>query len=277
MFHHLLARPLVIKANTPAVLFAFGPLVIRWYALAYMAGIIGGILYLGRLIRAPAAPMAQRHVDDLVLWLTGGIILGGRIGHILFYGLHPGSAYLEHPLAMLEIWKGGMSYHGGMIGVTLALLAFSRRHGLEFLRVHDYVAVVSPIGLFFGRLANFFNGELWGAKTTAAWGVVFQGVDAIDTPRHPSQLYEAGLEGLVLFAVLNWLFWKTEARRWPGFFCGLFLLLYGIFRFSIEFIREADADLVGKTGLLHTGQWLCIPMILGGLYLTATAKSRARV
>jgi phosphatidylglycerol:prolipoprotein diacylglycerol transferase len=221
--------------------------------------------------------MARRHADDLVFYASLGVILGGRIGYVLFY--RP-LFYLEHPIEIVRLWDGGMSFHGGVIGTSLGIMYLAWKQKLEWLRLHDYVAGVVPIGLFTGRLANFVNAELWGAPTTVPWAVRFPevigGMSVLGPPRHPSQLYEAILEGLVLFAILAFLFWKTQARYQPGKIVGAFLLFYGLFRFAVEFVREPDAQLVEfaqATGL-HMGQWLCVPMILGGAYLMATAKGR---
>jgi phosphatidylglycerol---prolipoprotein diacylglyceryl transferase len=261
---------LTIQANQqPGITLPFG-LKIRFYALAYLSGIIMAWWYVKRMLRAPYAPMSELHADDFIMWATLGVVLGGRLGHILFYD--PEGLYLKDPLTMLMLWKGGMSFHGGVMGVTLAIILFSRVHKLNWLRMHDYIACGVPFGMFFGRLANFANGELWGAPTSLPWAVIFHGADAIDTPRHPSQLYQAGLEGLVLFAILWFLFWKTDARQKPGMLVGNFILWMGVFRFLVEFVRVADDQMVGKTGALHMGQWLCVPMILGGLFLIARAQ-----
>jgi phosphatidylglycerol:prolipoprotein diacylglycerol transferase len=250
---------------------------LRWYSLAYLAGIFIGYWYLLRLLKAPGAPMARRHADDLVFYAALGIILGGRIGYVLFYNL---SFYLQHPLDILKLWDGGMSFHGGMLGTVLGIIYLSRKEKLPWLRVHDYVACCVPFGLFFGRLANFVNHELWGAPTDVPWAVSFpeviNGLLQTGPPRHPSQLYEAILEGVVLFLVLWAMFWKTKARYEPGKLVGTFVFLYGIFRFLVEFVREPDAQLTEfaqATGL-HMGQWLSVPMILLGAYLMWTAKGR---
>jgi len=250
---------------------------LRWYSLAYLAGIFAGYFYLLKLLDQPGAPLARRHADDLVFYASLGVILGGRIGYVLFYNL---GYYLSNPLDILKLWDGGMSFHGGVIGVTLGILYLSRKNGLQWLRVHDYVACTVPFGLFFGRLANFVNHELWGARTTVPWAVRFPediaGMMVLGPPRHPSPLYEAALEGIVLFAILWTMFWKTQARYEPGKLVGAFIFFYGIFRFGVEYIREPDAQLTGfaaATGL-HMGQWLSLPMILGGLYLMLTAKGR---
>ena len=246
---------------------------LKWYSIAYIAGIVVGWLYLMRLLRAPGAPMAKRHVEDLVFYATLGVILGGRIGYVLFY-----DPKLFLSMGFFKLWEGGMSFHGGVLGVTLGILWFARRNQLDWLRIHDYVACCAPFGLFFGRLANFVNGELWGKTTSASlpWGMIFPtgGPD----PRHPSQLYEAGLEGLLLGLVLWFFFWRTKARYEPGKLVGIFILGYGLARYFVEFFREADSQyltdpILGTAGT-HMGQLLCLPMIAGGIYLIWTAKSR---
>jgi phosphatidylglycerol:prolipoprotein diacylglycerol transferase len=222
--------------------------------------------------------MARRHADDMVFYAALGIILGGRLGYVLFYNL---GWYLQNPVDILKLWDGGMSFHGGVIGTTLGILFLARKEKLSWLRVHDYVACCVPFGLFFGRLANFVNHELWGAETSVPWAVRFPEMTAIGATilgpaRHPTQIYEALLEGVVLFLILWWMFWKTEARYQPGKLVGAFLFFYGLFRFGVEFVREPDLQLVEfaqATGL-HMGQWLSLPMILGGLYLMLTAKRR---
>jgi phosphatidylglycerol:prolipoprotein diacylglycerol transferase len=258
-------------------IFSIGWFQLRWYSVAYLAGIFIGYWYLLKLLKQPGAPMARRHADDLVFYAALGIIFGGRLGYVLFYNL---PFYLEHPVDILKLWDGGMSFHGGVIGTSLGILYLSWKEKLQWLRIHDYVACCVPFGLFFGRLANFVNQELWGAPTNVPWAIRFVENTiygpALGPPRHPSQLYEAGLEGLVLFAILWFMFWRTKARYEPGKLVGAFILFYGIFRFAIEFIREPDAQLAGfaqATGL-HMGQWLTVPMIVGGIYLMATAKKR---
>ena len=253
------------------VLLSIGPFDLRWYSLAYITGILLGWWYLLRLVAQPGAPMSRRHADDLVFYATMGIILGGRIGYILFYGW----SMFAHPLQMLRLWDGGMSFHGGVIGTSLGLILFARANGLNWLRVHDYVACCVPFGLGFGRLANFVNGELWGRASDAPWAIVFPGGGEV--ARHPSQLYEAGLEGVALFAVLWFAFWRTRARYEPGKLVGLFLLGYGAARFVVEFFREPDRQFDGTIFAawgFHMGQFLCLPMIAGGLWLVATARAR---
>ena len=253
------------------VLFHIGPFSLRWYSLGYLAGILVGWWYLLKLIDRPGAPMARRHADDMVFYATLGIILGGRLGYVLFYKL---GFYLENPLDIFKVWDGGMSFHGGMIGTSLGIFYLSRKNGLNWLRIHDYVACSVPFGLFFVRLANFVNGELWGRQTDAPWGVIFPHGGPF--PRHPSQIYEAGLEGIVLFLILWFLFWRTDARYYPGRLVGTFLLGYGVGRFVVEFWREPDQHLIDfahDTGL-HMGQWLSLPMILAGAWFIATSKKR---
>jgi len=257
--------------------FSIGFFTLRWYSLAYIAGIVIGWWYMLRLIAQPGAPMTRRDADDLVFYATLGVILGGRIGYVIFYAPEMFLA----PLRILRLWDGGMSFHGGVIGVSLAIIVFARKNGLQWLRIHDYVGCCVPFGLFFGRLANFVNGELWGKPTDAPWGIVFEStvpVGMIEPARHPSQLYEAGLEGLLLFVILWFFFWRTKARYDPGKLTGIFLVGYGLARFTIEFFREPDSQLrefAADTGL-HMGQWLCLPMIAGGLYLILTSAGRRR-
>lgn len=245
-----------------------GFLQIRWYSLAYIAGIIVGWWYLLKLLAQPGAPMARRHADDFVFYATLGIILGGRIAYILFYK----PEMIADPIQMVKLWEGGMSFHGGVLGVTCAIIYLARKNGLNWLRIHDYVACCVPFGLFFGRLANFVNGELWGRPTTVPWGIVFP--RAGDLPRHPSQLYEAGWEGILLFSILWFMFWKTDARYQPGKLVGTFLLVYGAGRFILESFRQPDEGLEHLWWGLTMGQTLCAPMIIGGLYLILTAKGR---
>ena len=258
--------------------FSIGFFTLRWYSLAYIGGILLGWWYLLKLLAQPGAPMARRHADDLVFYATLGIILGGRLGYVLFYA----PEMILQPLRILRLWDGGMSFHGGVLGVSLGLILFARKHQLNWLRVHDYIACCVPFGLFFGRLANFVNGELWGKPTDVAWGIVFARTvpfGMIEPARHPSQLYEAGLEGLALFALLWFAFWRTKARYEPGKLVGLFLLGYGLARFTVEFFREPDdqfRDFAGGffANTIHMGQVLTLPMIVGGLYLVLTAKGR---
>jgi len=253
------------------IAFSVFGLPIRWYALAYLAGIFLGYWYLLKLISQPGAPMARRHADDMIFYAMLGIILGGRLGYVLFYNLE---SYLKDPAGIFRLWDGGMSLHGGVLGVLIAIWYVTRKEKLSFLRFCDYIACTIPFGLFLGRLANFVNGELWGRITDVPWAIIFPrgGVE----PRHPSQLYEAGLEGIVMMAVLAFLFWRTDARYKPGFLVGMASIIYGISRFVVEYFREPDVqrmNVVEATGL-SMGQWLTVPMILIGLWLVVTAKRR---
>lgn len=245
---------------------------LRWYSLAYLAGIVLGYWHLTRMAKAPGAPLAQRHCDDLFFYCTLGIVLGGRLGYATFYA----PELWANPGELVKLWHGGMSFHGGLIGTLLAIAWVSWRGGLNFLRVADYLATCVPFGLLFGRLANFVNGELWGRVTDVSvpWAMVFP--DGGSLPRHPSQLYEAALEGFVLMVVLLLMFWKTRARFRPGLLVGMFTLGYGLSRFTVEFFREPDRQLtwlVQDTGF-SMGQWLTVPMILIGLFLVARALMR---
>ena len=245
---------------------------IKWYSLAYLAGIIFAYWHLTRELRLPGAPMAQRHAEDLFFYATLGVIVGGRLGYATFYA----PELLTHPQDLIKLWQGGMSFHGGLIGTTLAMAWVSWRGRLDFLRVCDYVSPCVPVGLFFGRCANFVNGELWGRKVNGSlpWAMVFPGAGPV--ARHPSQLYEAGREGLVLGAVLITLFWATRARWRQGLLVGVYAAGYGLARFTVEFFREPDAqlqDFAHATGL-SMGQWLTMPMIAIGLALIVRALRR---
>jgi phosphatidylglycerol:prolipoprotein diacylglycerol transferase len=215
-------------------------------------------------IRKGLAPVTREAFDDLIFYGVLGVILGGRLGYVLFY--KPGY-YAAHPLEIFYVWQGGMSFHGGLLGVMAAMAFAARKHRVDYLRLMDFVAPLCPLGLAAGRLANFINGELWGRATDLPWGMVFRG--AGPEPRHPSQLYQFALEGLALFVVLWWFSAKPRPR---GQVSGLFLIGYGAFRFIAEFAREPDAFL-GLLALgLSMGQWLCLPMIAGGLWLFAWAR-----
>ncbi|MES2288781.1 MAG: prolipoprotein diacylglyceryl transferase [Pseudomonadota bacterium] len=245
---------------------------LRWYSLGYIAGIILGWWYLSKLLKQPGAPMAQRHADDFVFYATLGIILGGRIGYVLFYK----PEMLQTPLEVLKVWEGGMSFHGGLIGISLAVILFAWRNKLDLMRVLDYVGCATPFGEFLVRLANFVNGELWGRPTNLPWGIVFPGGG--DVPRHPSQLYEAGLEGIGLFLLLGFLFWKTDARYYPGRLAGAGLTYYAAVRFALEGVRAPDAGLENLWWGLTMGQTLSVPVLLVGLWLLlGSGKRRARV
>lgn len=245
---------------------------IRWYSLGYLAGILLGYWLLLKLLAKPGAPMSREHADDMILYATLGIIVGGRLGYIFFYQ----PSILQNPVDIFKLWEGGMSLHGGTLGTIFAIWLLARKYKLSFLRVCDYIACVIPFGLFLVRLANFVNDELWGRVTDVPWAIVFPngGLE----PRHPSQLYEAALEGLLMAAIMWPLFFKTDARYKPGFLFGTAALIYGLSRFAVEFVREPDQQLqwlVQASGL-SMGQWLTIPMILIGLFLIATAAGRRK-
>jgi phosphatidylglycerol---prolipoprotein diacylglyceryl transferase len=249
--------------------FSIGWFTLRWYSLAYLAGIVLGYWHLTRMVKAPGAPLAQRHADDLFFYCTLGIIIGGRLGYATFYD----TSLWADPVALLKLWNGGMSFHGGLIGVLLAITWVARSGGLSFLRVCDYIAVCVPFGMLFGRLANFVNGELWGRVTESAvpWAMVFPG--AGELPRHPSQLYQAGLEGAALIVIMLWLFWKTRARWKPGLLVGTFTLGMALARFFAEFYREPDsqlAEFAARTGL-SMGQWLTVPLVAVGAFFLIRA------
>ena len=260
-----------------------GSFMLRYYSLAYLLGVIFAYWHTSKALKQPGAPMAQRHADDLFFYCTLGVILGGRLGYALFYtGGDTGipSAFTDFSgegfvsWKLLRLWDGGMSFHGGLMGVTAAMAWVAWQGKLNFIRVVDYVAVGVPMGMLLGRLANFINGELWGRVTDVPWAMVFPEAD--DLPRHPSQLYQAGLEGLALLVIMLSLFWFTRARYRPGLLAGVFTLGMGIARFVNEFFREPDkqlADLVLRTGL-SMGQWLTIPLILTGLIVVLFALRR---
>lgn len=246
-----------------------GPIAIRWYALAYIAGLMGGWQYCLQLAKRPPNQVTPLQIDDFVIWATLGVILGGRLGYVLFY--KPGY-YFENPMEILMVWKGGMSFHGGLIGVSLAMIWYTRRRGVPLLAFTDIVAAGTPIGLFFGRIANFINAELWGRVTDVSWGVIFP--RGGPQPRHPSQLYEAALEGLVLFAVLAVMLFRYDAMRRPGLLTGALLTGYSIARILVETVREPDAHISFLAFGTTYGQWLSLPMMIGGLYLIRRALRR---
>ena len=253
------------------VLIEIGPLAIRWYALAYLAGFILGWRYCLWLARQnPSGPSPQLF-DDFLTWAVIGTVLGGRLGYVLFY---QSAHYLQNPAEVLQVWHGGMSFHGGMLGVIFATWLFTRRHKISFFAFSDLLACVTPIGLFFGRIANFINGELYGRASDVPWAVIFP--RGGDIPRHPSQLYEALLEGLILFLLLGWLAQNRQLRQRTGFLSGLFLFGYALFRFTAEFFREPDAQLGFLYAGATMGQLLCVPMMAAGLIIIARAlKSRS--
>lgn len=268
---------------------------LRWYALAYIVGILIGWRIVVATVKRAAlwpndtAPIIPRQLEDMLTWIIIGVIAGGRLGYVLFYNLPD---YIAEPLSVIRIWDGGMSFHGGMLGVIIAVWLYSRKNGLPELQVGDGVAIGVPIGLFLGRIANFINAELWGRPTDLPWGVVFPGYAAQDCgqlvglcARHPSQLYEALMEGLILGAVMLYLAYRRGALKRPGTLIGVFLMGYGSARFIVEFFRQPDAQFISEgnpLGLaLHIGgygftmgQLLSLPMIALGLYLVIRARRR---
>ena len=261
------------------VLIQFGPFAIRWYALAYIAGLLIGWRYCVSLARRPPHVIDPAELDDFLVWVTLGVVLGGRIGYVLFYNL---LFYLQHPLEALKIWTGGMSFHGGAIGVVAATYLFTRRRKIDFLRLSDMLVCAVPIGLFLGRLANFVNGELYGRPTDVWWAMVFPS-DPTRLPRHPSQLYEAALEGVVLFIILYVLQRYTSARLYRGLLSGVFLAGYAVARIVCEYFREPDRQLGyllgGNTpdqlGGLTMGQLLSIPVVIVGIWLIRRSRRDA--
>lgn len=249
-----------------------GPIAIRWYALAYLTGLLGGWWYLRYLSRRTPGGPTDDQADDFLVWATLGVVLGGRLGYVLFY---KPSYYLANPLDIVKVWQGGMSFHGGVLGVFIAIYLFARLRGLSFLRMGDLVCTVAPMGLFFGRIANFINGELWGRPAPdVPWAVVFPHGGPV--PRHPSQLYEAALEGLVLLVVLHVLWRAPALRARQGFLAGAFLTGYGLSRFIVEFYREPDTFLGTVAAGMTMGQLLSLPMILAGAALMlASARFRS--
>lgn len=281
-------RPEIFAIDIFGITFA-----LRWYALAYIAGLLIGWRLVLRAIRTPrlwtkAAPLDAEQLDRLLTWIILGVVIGGRLGFVLFY--QPGY-YLSNPAEILRVWEGGMSFHGGFLGVVVAALWFCQREGIPLLPMADLLALAAPPGLLLGRIANFINAELWGRPTTLPWGVAFPGEAAQScaeglTPcvRHPSQLYEAGLEGLLLGAVLLWLAFRADsAFRRPGLIAGTFFAGYGIARFLVEFFRQPDAQFVtadNPLGLylhlgghgLTAGQLLSLPMVLAGVWFVLRAR-----
>jgi len=256
------------------IIVAYGPFAIRWYALSYIAGILVGWWYAKRLVAnqrlwtPAAAPLKPIDIDDLIVWATLGIILGGRTGYVLFYDL---ARFFQNPLEIFAVWNGGMSFHGGFLGTILAMVLFARSRRIPVWSLIDVVAAAVPFGLFFGRLANFINGELFGRATDVPWAMVFP-LDIHQLPRHPSQLYEAALEGIVFFLVLR-LFTHTFHRLpFPSFVSGIFCVGYGSARVLVEFFREPDIQIGFLAGGLTMGMALSIPMILFGIFLMVRAS-----
>jgi phosphatidylglycerol:prolipoprotein diacylglycerol transferase len=268
--------PLLIAFPTfDPVAIAIGPIVIRWYALAYIGGIVFGWIYARALVKneklwGGPAPITLALLDDFILWVTVGIIVGGRTGYVLFYNL---PFFIEHPAEILELWKGGMSFHGGFMGCVIAVMWFARKNGISILSLGDITTAVGPIGLFLGRIANFINSELWGrpADPDLPWAMIFP--NGGPDPRHPSQLYEAGLEGILLFTVLAVMI-RFGALKRPGLILGSFIALYGLARIAGEHFREPDPQLGFLWGGLTMGMLLSVPMVIVGAIIIVAAWRR---
>lgn len=255
----------------PAIV-RIGPIAIRWYALAYIAGLLGGWKYTRWLVSRPPFAMSPLQVDDFLVWATMGVVLGGRLGYVLFY---KPLYYLAHPAEIVMVWQGGMSFHGGALGVIVAIVLFARHNKLNLLAIGDTICTVVPMGLLFGRIANFINGELFGrpAPEDLPWAMIFPAGGPV--PRHPSQLYEAGMEGLILLCVMHLLWRNASFRMRPGALSGAFLAGYGIARIIGEFFRQPDANLGFLWGGATMGQLLSIPLVLVGAVLIVRAKAPA--
>lgn len=254
------------------ILFHLGPLPIRWYSLAYIAGILLGLWYMNFLAKKRGLKLPPRFLDDLFCAIVIGIIVGGRLGHVLFY--NP-LEYLQHPMEIFKTWLGGMSFHGGAVGAILGTVWAGRRHNIEPWKLLDLAACASPIGIFFGRLANFINGELFGKPTTLLWGVIFYNTGGGPVPRHPSQIYEALTEGLLLFLILTLCFFRYKAYKRPRTLSGLFCIFYSLFRFAMEFFKEQHHELDSLVDYLTMGQLLSIIMLLAGAVVLFTRPTRS--
>lgn len=252
------------------IAFSLGPLSVRWYGLMYLLAFIQFILLGRRRLSQQGGPISREELDDLLFYGVLGVIIGGRLGQVVFY--EP-AYYLAHPLEILAVWKGGMSFHGGFLGVLAAMALWARKHGQHWLTVTDFIAPLAPLGLAAGRIGNFINGELWGRLTDPSlpWAMVFPQSGTLD-PRHPSQLYHVALEGLLLFALLWW--WTAKARP-RGSASGMFLAGYGTCRFITEYFREPDQGIFGLSYTISMGQWLSLPMILAGLVLLLASRRKS--
>lgn len=261
-------KPLLPFPDFDPVLVHIGPFAIRWYALAYVAGILLGWRYVAGLVKNAGlwgprgAPATVPQIDDLILWITLGVIVGGRLGHVFFY---TPEIIISDPVEILKTWNGGMSFHGGTLGVLVAVMVFAHRNKVDLFRLGDAVTACVPIGLFFGRVANFINGELWGRPTSVPWAIVFPNAGIM--PRHPSQLYEAALEGIVLFLILRWATHGAKLLQRRGVVAGMFFLGYAVFRTFVENFREPDSYLPNFPFGLTMGMMLSTPMVLFGLWL----------
>lgn len=269
--------PVIAFPVIDPIIFQIGPFALRWYAVAYIAGLVGGWWYVRAQVQNPklwptsGAPYTVEDIDDFLTWTTLGVILGGRLGYVLFYDL---ASYASDPLSILYVWQGGMSFHGGLLGVIVAMILFARSRSASALSLFDIIGAAAPIGLFFGRIANFINAELWGRPTDVAWAMVFPTADS--QPRHPSQLYQAFGEGLVLF-VLCFVAVRMGGLKRPGLVGGLFTAGYGIARFLAEYVRAFDVQVGLIGGFITMGQLLSLPMIIAGILLVVLSSKPRNV
>ena len=263
-----------INQNLDPIAFSVGSFDVRWYGLAYLAGFLLGGFVLYRVAKRWKLGISAEDVVTLVVFAACGILLGARLGYCLFYG---NGYYLQHPLDILKVWEGGMSFHGGLLGAIVAIILVARYLRIPFLTLADLITIAAPVGLFFGRCANFINGELWGAPTTLPWGVVFATTGGGPLPRHPSQLYEAILEGLVLLVIMLILARRNNPPRPQGTFAGVFMLCYGIFRIAVEFVRVPDVQLGYLAGdWLTMGICLSVPLVVAGVVFLLWAHRAQR-
>ena len=260
---------LLIHPSIDPVIVSFGVIQIRWYGIAYVLGFLLGIYLIKQINQGYQKRIKNKQIDDFFIWSVIGVILGGRIGYVLFYQT---ATILTDPINILFIWKGGMSFHGGLIGIIISIFLFSKKYSIDFFQLSDLVSSVAPIGLFFGRLANFINVELYGRVTDFPLAMIYPSID--QAPRHPSQLYEAFFEGVVLFIILRHCNNKNYSQNNFGFITSLFLILYGIFRFLIEFLREPDAHIGLIFNSITMGQLLSVPLVIigAGIYLKKHSK-----
>ncbi len=278
MFSPLASLSIMPFPNIDPIAFSIGPISIHWYGIAYVVGILLGWYYArklsmtDRLWPGDKSPVTPVRLDDFIIWAAAGIVLGGRIGYVLFYDL---PAVMANPVRAFEIWNGGMSFHGGLLGTTIAMILFARRNAIPVWSMFDIIAAVAPVGLFFGRIANFINGELWGRLTDVPWAVVFPTGGPF--ARHPSQLYEAGLEGIVLLIILSVLIWAFKALKTPGTATGTFVAGYALSRIFVELFREPDAQIGYLAGnWLTMGMVLSAPMFALGVWAILRARFAAR-
>jgi len=267
----------ITHPNIDPVMLTLGPLQIHWYGVAYVIGILFGWWYAKKLVTtntlwgASGSPMSSVQIDDFLIWAVGGIILGGRIGYILFYDL---ATYAQNPLNIFALWQGGMSFHGGLAGVTVAMILFAKRNSFSPFSLFDVIAAVCGIGLFLGRVANFINSELYGKVSNVPWAVIFPNTGGL--PRHPSQLYEGILEGLIVFLLLSFLIWKFKKLQYPGYISGVFMLGYALSRIAVEFVRIPDQQLgyLLDTNWLTMGMVLSLPVLAIGLWAILSSRQR---